>query len=79
MTFYVKRHDIPFDPEDSSNIVGEGSFNKFWPQLGWRYLLWLGKYGKPKHFEVAEIVDDKGNVHDFEKFVERINKLYVAK
>lgn len=79
MIYYVKRHDLKFDPEDSSNIIGEVSFNKFWPQLGWNYLQWLIEHEKTEYIEKIEIIDSSGKKHELLPFLDSISKLHIAK
>ena len=78
MTYYIKRHDLPFDAEASTSKLGEVSFDRFWPEQGWEYLQWLSENGTEILLEKAIITDSAGGNHKVEKFINYISGLIIV-
>lgn len=76
MTYFIKRHDIPFDPMDANCILGNASLKKFWYEQGYHYLTWLGEAATDEMLLQTEIFDDQGEKYTINEFLDKISKLY---
>ena len=79
MTYYLlleddSENDVYFD----SNVLGEESFDKFYPEKGFWALMNM-KDRKPELLEMVTIKKETGEVISLDKFIDIISTLKIQK
>mgnify|MGYP001206939459 FL=1 len=79
MTYYLlleddSENDVYFD----SNVLGEESFDKFYPENGFRALMNI-KDRKPELLEMVTVKKETGEVISLDQFIDIISTLKIQK
>ena len=79
MTYYLlleddSEKDVYFD----SNVLGEESFDKFYPEKGFRALMSI-KDRRPELLEMVTVKKETGEVISLDKFIDIISTLKIQK
>jgi hypothetical protein len=74
MTYYLLlKGDSEKDVIYETNVLGEESFNTFYPSVGFMILQRILNQ-RPDLIETIKILDDKKNPHTIEEFVNKMEK-----
>jgi|TARA_R110000744_G_scaffold44817_2_gene99782 hypothetical protein len=74
MTYYLLlKGDSEKDVIYETNVLGEESFNTFYPSVGFMILQRILNQ-RPDLIETIKILDDKKNSHTLEEFVNKMEK-----
>jgi len=74
MTYYLLlKGDTEKDVIYETNVLGEESFETFYPSVGFMILQRILK-DKPEIIETIEILDEKKNPHTIEEFVNKLEQ-----
>ena len=74
MTYYLLlKGDSEKDVIYETNVLGEESFNTFYPSVGFMILQRILNH-RPDLIETIKILDDKKNSHTLEEFVNKMEK-----
>ena len=79
MTYYLllegdSEKDVYFD----SNVLGEGSFDKFYPEKGFRALMSI-EDRRPELLEMVTVKKETGEVISLDQFIDIISTLKIQK